>query len=109
MFLRFWPRELHKSIKAAHEFKWDAFATVLTHSQPHCVQLYSVFAFLCVMVCTSSHPHCAPVTVICRGCNHISAGLLKYSPTLFSASNCKCEELSLKQIGWILTSLSAIN
>ena len=43
------------------------------------------------------------------GYNHICTGLVKYSPTFFSALNCKCEELSLKQIGWILTSLSAIS
>lgn len=36
-------------------------------------------------------------------------GLLSTSPLSLSAMNCKCEELHLEQLGWILTSLSVIN
>lgn len=41
---------------------------------------------------------------------HVYAlGLLSTSPTFFPALNCKCEELSLKKMRQILTSLSAIS
>ena len=54
---------------------------------------------ICVMVCTSRLYYATRHCHMLRR-DHICARLVKYFPTFFVGLNCKCEELSLKQIGW---------
>lgn len=84
--LCFWPRELHKSIKALMNLNRMPLL-LCSHIHSHTV----VFS-ICISVRNTMYKQSSP---LCSCHCHIRAGLLNYFPTFFSATNCKCEELCL--------------